>query len=71
MIQHDRQPNKRRPVPVKDARVGLYIMPETRGRLNLVKAQVNAETGQTLNQDEIIRYLLDTFEHMRKVTVNA
>jgi len=61
-----RQYRKRNRVTVKEQRVGLYVMPQTRGMLNLVKAQINNETGQTLNQDEIIQHLIQTFEHARR-----
>ena len=40
-------------------RVGIYIKPETRYRLNLLKAQLAVRLGRTVNQDEALDYLLD------------
>lgn len=40
-------------------RVGLYIKPKTRNRLNLFKSQLTIETGQVQSQDDAINYLLD------------
>lgn len=47
---------------VKHDRVGLYIMPETRLKLNLVKAQISTRAGRPLNQDETIEHLIQLFE---------
>lgn len=41
-------------------RVGLYIQPATRARLNLYKDALAVHRGQHVNQDETINYLLDS-----------
>lgn len=46
----------------KQSRVGIYIMPDTRNRLNLLKVVWAIDDGQPLSQDETIRRLIDTFE---------
>ena len=40
-------------------RVGLYIKTTTRNRLNLYKAQLTIELGQSCSQDDAINWLLD------------
>lgn len=40
-------------------RVGLYIKPETRNRLNLFKAELTLAMGQVMSQDDAINHLLD------------
>lgn len=40
-------------------RVGLYIKPETRNRLNLFKAELSLAAGQIMSQDNAINHLLD------------
>lgn len=49
------------PMRVDGNRVGLYIRPETRDRLNLFKAMLVLEQGRTLSQDEAIAYLLERY----------
>lgn len=45
----------------KDVRVGLYMYPDTRERLNKLKAEVLIATGRTVSQDEVLTMLLDHF----------
>jgi len=40
-------------------RVGLYIKPSTRNRLNLFKAELSMAAGQVMSQDDAINHLLD------------
>lgn len=40
-------------------RVGLYIQPATRERLNLYKALLAARTGKSISQDDALNHLLD------------
>lgn len=40
-------------------RVGLYIRPDTRNRLNLLKAQLALRLGESLSQDDTIRLLME------------
>lgn len=47
---------------VKEQRVGLYIMPDTRNKLNLIKAMISMQVGRPLNQDETISRLIQIFE---------
>jgi hypothetical protein len=43
----------------KDNRVGLYISPATRHRLNLYKAHLQMKAQRAVNVDEAITFLLD------------
>ena len=43
----------------KNDRVGLYINPHTRNRLNKLKAAMTLETGRVHSQDDVIVKLLD------------
>lgn len=49
---------------VKDERVGLYIMPATRLKLNLIKAQIAMREGRPISQDEILQRMIRMFEHV-------
>lgn len=40
-------------------RVGLYIRPATRNRLNLYKAKLSLQRDETLSQDDTINALLN------------
>lgn len=40
-------------------RVGLYVKPKTRDRLNLFKAALAMEAGCVQSQDDALNYLLD------------
>lgn len=48
-------------VYAKDNRVGLYIKPETRKRLNLFKASLGYASGEFVGHDEAINALLDRY----------
>lgn len=50
-----------KPMRVDGDRVGLYIRPETRDKLNLFKAMLVLKLGRTLSQDEAISYLLERY----------
>lgn len=52
--------NRTKPL-VKDVRVGLYILPATRTRLNKLKAEILLKTGRTMSQDEVLTLLFDHF----------
>lgn len=45
----------------KDIRVGFYINPDTRDRLNKLKAEVLIATGRTISHDEAMTMLMDHF----------
>lgn len=40
-------------------RVGLYIRPDTRNRLNLLKAELSLRLVESLSQDDTIRLLME------------
>lgn len=42
-------------------RVGMYLNPHTRNRLNKLKADLTLDTGTTFSQDDVIVMLLDHF----------
>lgn len=42
-------------------RVGMYLKPYTRNRLNKFKADVTLATGKTMSQDDAINCLLDHY----------
>lgn len=43
----------------KENRVGLYVSPRTRNRLNLLKARLAESEDRSINLDETITYMLD------------
>lgn len=43
-------------------RVGLYLNPHTRNRLNKLKAELTLDQGTVLSQDDVIVLLLNYFE---------
>ena len=45
----------------KSDRVGMFLDPHTRNRLNKLKAEMALATGKTMSQDEVICVLLDHF----------
>ena len=52
--------NRTKPL-AKDVRVGLYIYPDTRERLNRLKAEILLKTGRVMSQDEVLTLLFDHF----------
>jgi len=44
---------------VKERRVGLYILPETRDRLNRIKTTLNQRAR---SQDDVLNIVFDAFE---------
>ena len=46
----------------KNERVGMYLHPHTRNRLNKLKAELALASGQVLSQDDVIVVLLDHYE---------
>lgn len=42
-------------------RVGMYLNPHTRNRLNKLKADLTLDTGTVFSQDDVIVMLLDHF----------
>lgn len=47
--------------PNTNDRVGMYLSPHTRNRLNKLKADLTLETGTVYSQDDVIVLLLDHY----------
>lgn len=54
------------PPAYKNDRVGLYLNPHTRNRLNKLKAALTLETGQVHSQDDVVVKLLDHYAATNK-----
>lgn len=52
-------------------RVGLYLNPHTRNRLNQLKADLTLASGKVHSQDDVIIVLLDHYAATTKTTVRA
>jgi hypothetical protein len=46
----------------KSDRVGVFLQPDTRNRLNKVKADLSHETGRIVYLDDLVNMLLDRYE---------
>lgn len=50
-------------------RVGIFLNPHTRNRLNKLKSDLALRTGDTYSQDDIVKILLDHYDQTARKAI--